>query len=346
MSLSVTNPLPLALNVRDVSRSYPGVIALDAVSLALHCGRIACLLGPSGSGKSTLLRVLAGLEPIDAGSIEVNGRVCSRPGATVPPEERDIGLVFQDFALFPHLTVAENVAFGLRRLDRRARRERALELLDSFKLAHRADAWPHTLSGGEMQRVAIARALARKPAALLLDEPFSGLDGDLKAEVRSLVLTGLRHSHAATLIVTHDPEEAMLVADDLALMAAGTVLQSGSPEDCYLNPVSTAAARLLGPANVIPATIEGDTAHSAFGSLPAQGAQGPTVLMVRPEGLRLVPEGAPVTITAVHFGGSFHEVTVEAGGFVAILRHNGLDRPREGRAYVAIQPDRARLLQF
>jgi iron(III) transport system ATP-binding protein len=320
------------------------VVALDSVSLALHPGRITCLLGPSGSGKSTLLRVLAGLEPIDGGTIAVNGKICSNPGATVPPEARGIGLVFQDFALFPHLTVAQNVAFGLDRLDRGARRVRALELLDGFKLAHRADAWPHTLSGGEMQRVAIARALARQPAALLLDEPFSGLDGDLKAEVRALVLTGLRAADAAILIVTHDPEEAMLAADDLALMSAGTILQSGSPQDCYLNPVSIAAARLLGPTNLVPARIEAGRALSPFGWLPVQQADGPAALMIRLEGLRLVAEGAPVNVRAVQFGGAFFEVTVEAEGVTAVLRHNEPVRPEKGHAQVSIVPDRSRVI--
>lgn len=340
----MTSPSTSTLNIRAVTRAYPGTLALDAVSLSLQSGRIMCLLGPSGSGKSTLLRVLAGLEPVDAGEIEVNGRICSAPGLTVPPEARDIGLVFQDCALFPHLTVAQNIAFGLNKLDRQARRARTLDLLEGFKLAHRIDAWPHTLSGGEMQRVAIARALAREPAALLLDEPFSGLDGDLKAEVRALVLSGLRAARAAILIVTHDPEEAMLVGDDLALMSSGRLLQTGSPEQCYLNPVSVAAARLLGPANAVPATIEHGLARTPFGTLPAEGKTGPAMLMIRPEGLRLAAEGAPVTVSAVHFGGAFHEVRVEAEGVTAVLRCSATEPPARGPAHVVIEPTRAHLL--
>lgn len=335
---------PPTLDIRAVTRAYPGIVALDAVSLALQSGRIMCLLGPSGSGKSSLLRVLAGLEPVDAGEIEASGRLISAPGLTVPPETRDVGIVFQELALFPHLTVVQNVAFGLHKLDRRTRRGRALDLLEGFKLAHRADDWPHTLSGGEMQRVAIARALAREPVALLLDEPFSGLDGDLKAEVRAVVLSGLRAARAAILMVTHDPEEAMLVADDLALMSAGKLLQTGSPEDCYRNPVSVAAARLLGPANLVPAMVKGGVARSPFGTLPADGPDGPATLMIRPEGLRLVAEGMPVTVSAVHFGGAFFEVTVEAGGVTATLRHSAADSPALGRAHVIIEPTRVCLL--
>ncbi|WP_129790692.1 ABC transporter ATP-binding protein [Sphingosinicella sp. CPCC 101087] len=339
----MTVALPPSVDIRGVTRAYPGTLALDSVSLALRSGRITCLLGPSGCGKSSLLRVVAGLEPVDSGEIEGGGRRLSAPGFTVPPEGRNIGLVFQDLALFPHLTVAQNVAFGLDRLDRPARRARVSELLARFKLAHRADAWPHTLSGGEQQRVAIARALAREPAALLLDEPFSGLDGDLKAEVRQVVLSGLRAARAAILIVTHDPEEAMLVADDLALMSAGRLLQSGSPRDCYLNPSSLAAARLLGPANLVTARVEAGIAHSPFGAVTADMPDGPATMMIRPEGLRLAAQGAAVAVADVHFGGAFHEVTVEAEGVTAILRHTGPHVPATGPAHLVMDPDRVRL---
>jgi iron(III) transport system ATP-binding protein len=191
--------------------------------------------------------------------------------------------------------------------------------------------------------VAIARALAPEPAALLLDEPFSGLDGDLKAEVRQVVLSGLRAARAAILIVTHDPEEAMLVADELALMSAGRLLQTGSPRDCYLNPASLAAARLLGPANLVPARVEGGVARSPFGAVSTDLPDGPATLMIRPEGLRLAAEGAPVAIVDVHFGGAFHEVTVEAEGAAAMLRHTGPDVPATGTARVALDPERVRL---
>jgi iron(III) transport system ATP-binding protein len=312
---------PPILSARAVSRSYAHVVAVSEASLDLRPGRITCLLGPSGCGKSTLLRLIAGLEPVDGGEIEADGRILSQPGRTVAPEERGIGLVFQDYALFPHLTAAHNVAFGLRKLGAKERRERAVSLLDQFKLGERADAWPHTLSGGEQQRVAIARALARQPSAILLDEPFSGLDGDLKAEVRHAVLSGLRQARAAVLIVTHDPEEALLMADDLALMAEGRVLQCGTPQQCYLRPGSIAAARLLGETNLLPAIVSGGIARTDFGVVDAPGlADGPATVMVRPEGFRLSLDGNLAEVTAVRFGGAFYEVTLTANGTEAVLR--------------------------
>ena len=234
------------VTLTDVRRVYHGKAAVDGVSLTLEPGRIACLLGPSGCGKSTLLRLIAGLEPVDGGVVEsAQGRL-SDTGIHVPPERRDIGFVFQDYALFPHLTVEANVAFGLQKMPGAERRRLAQEALAHVGLDHRAASYPQALSGGEQQRVALARAMVRKPAVLLLDEPFSGLDGRLKAEVRDATLAALREAGAAALIVTHDAEEAMMMADDLALMKHGRILQTGSPRDCYLKPVSTSAARHQG----------------------------------------------------------------------------------------------------
>ena len=334
-------PAPI-LQVRSVSKRYRGRLAVAQASLTLQPGRITCLLGPSGCGKSTLLRIIAGLETADSGEIEAAGRVVTGPGLAVPPEHRGIGLVFQDFALFPHLTAAQNVAFGLKGLPATPRLERAAGLLEAFRLGERAGAWPHTLSGGEQQRVAIARALARRPAAILLDEPFSGLDGDLKAEVRHAVLSGLREADAAVLIVTHDPEEAMLMADELALMSEGRILQAGTPEECYLRPRSIVAARLLGEANLLAARVSDEAAVTDFGTLPAPEIEdGPATAMVRPEGLRLDPGGSAAGVVRVRFGGAFREVTIEANGQEASMHLAG-PAPRKGeRVTVAIDPERA-----
>ncbi len=333
------------LDIRSVTKSYGGKIAVAEASLALDSGSITCLLGPSGCGKSSLLRLIAGLELPESGEIEAAGQLLTGRGVHVPAEQRGIGLVFQDFALFPHLSAAQNIAFGLRHLPAKARRARALELLDQFKLAGRADAWPHTLSGGEQQRVAIARALAREPAAILLDEPFSGLDGDLKAAVRHAVLSGLRASDATVLIVTHDPEEAMLTGDRIALMSGGRILQQGTPRECYLVPSSIEAARLLGPVNLLDATVSGGTAATCLGPLPAAAlADGPATAMVRPEGLCLDPSGAPAEIVRVRFGGAYWEATVRAGDRELIL--NLPDRPPDCGATVGVTIDPGRAAVF
>lgn len=332
------------LTLHAVRKAYGDSIAVADASLTLEAGQITCLLGPSGCGKSTLLRLIAGLERLDAGTIHAGGRLLSSSHASAPPDQRDIGLVFQDYALFPHLDTLENVAFGLtgRRHDKKARAE---QLLHSFKLGHRLGVYPHTLSGGEQQRVAIARALARRPAAVLLDEPFSGLDGDLRAEVSRTVLAALRDSGAAVLIVTHDPEDAMRMADQLALMADGRVLQTGTPAHCYLEPVSLQAARLLGETNIVRAEVRNGVAHTAFGAVPVShpGENAQLRLMIRPEGLRLDPAGRQVELVEVHFAGPYWELLVQAGGERATVRHSGGIPPAPGRVSVAIDPARTRL---
>lgn len=334
------------LAARGVSRFYDGRHAVADASLDLQAGRIACLLGPSGCGKSTLLRLIAGLEPVDAGEIHIGGALMSAPGVITPPEARGVGLVFQDFALFPHLSVADNIGFGLKALPAAQRRERVAALLARFHLEALADAWPHTLSGGEQQRVAIARALVRAPSVLLLDEPFSGLDGQLRASVRQSALADLRAAGAAVLIVTHDPEEALLMADDLVLMSAGRILQTGSPEDCYLQPVSLAAARLLGEATDLPASIDKGVAHTAFGSVPAPGmADGAARVMVRSEALCFDPSGAPAEIIAVAFGGSFHSVTLSSNGSIMIVRTVAAPPPVGTKAGVSLNPMRTAVFQ-
>lgn len=333
---------PPALILDRVSRRYGSRLAVAGVDLHLRAGQITCLLGPSGCGKSTLLRLIAGLEPVDEGQIEMGGTTVSAPGRHLPPEDRAVGLVFQDFALFPHLHVAENVGFGLRKMTVRARRARVDALLARFRLEQRAKSWPHTLSGGEQQRVAIARALAPGPSVLLLDEPFSGLDGHLRTAVRRSVLAELRTAEVAVLIVTHDPEEAMMMADDLALMANGRVLQVGSPEDCYRRPVSIEAARLLGEATPLPALIVDGIARTAFGDLPAPtSSNGDAIVIVRPEALRVEQDGVEAVILEARFGGAYHSVTLAAGADTLSMRWSD-SHPREGdKVRVGLDPDRA-----
>jgi len=302
-----------ALNLDDVRKLYGAKTAVDGVSLTLKAGKITCLLGPSGCGKSTLLRLIAGLEPLDGGTVSTD-HILSGPGYHLPPEQRDIGFVFQDYALFPHMSVEDNVAFGLKRLDPVTRHKRALLQLNRVQLADRAKAFPQALSGGEQQRIALARALAREPALVLLDEPFSGLDAHLKAGVRDATLEALREAGTAALIVTHDAEEALMMADHLALMDQGKILQTGTPQDCYRRPVSLAAARLLGPANPIAVVVAGGKADTGLGRLDATGlADGPAMAIVRPEALTLMADGMEAMVLANRFAGAESWITLRIG---------------------------------
>lgn len=305
------------LDVRGAVVSFAeGRPAVDHAALSLTCGRVTALLGPSGSGKSTLLRAIAGLERLDEGDIRFAGRTWSGPGTHLDPEERRCGVVFQDYALFPHLTALDNVAFGLREGGKTARRETAKKRLASVELAHKAGAYPHELSGGEQQRVALARALAPNPDVMLLDEPFSGLDRRLRAELRDASLAALREAETAALIVTHDAEEAMAVADEIALMNGGQIVQTGAPDRLYLQPVSETAARLLGDVEVFETRVTGGHADTPLGAVTAPGFETgqPAKVLLRPEGIvigRAAGEGALADVTARQGAGGAAIVTLQ-----------------------------------
>ena len=294
---------PGVLDVEAVQISYAPErpVVVDA-TLSLSCGAITALLGPSGSGKSTLLRAIAGLERVQAGAIRFAGEVWSAPDIHRAPETRRCGVVFQDYALFPHLNALDNVAFGI--VGQRAkRRQLAQDGLNAVELAERARAFPHELSGGEQQRVALARALAPRPDVMLLDEPFSGLDRRLRVELRAAAAAALRETGAATLIVTHDAEEAMALADTIALMNAGRIIQTGAAETLYLDPVSEAAARLLGDVEVFEAIVRGGRAETPLGSVraPALSEGAACKVLVRPAGLTVIdsgPDGAETRVIA------------------------------------------------
>ncbi|RMD48385.1 MAG: ABC transporter ATP-binding protein [Alphaproteobacteria bacterium] len=279
---------PPRLEVRDLVRRFDGRTAVDHVSFSVAAGQICCLLGPSGCGKSTTLRMIAGVERPDAGEIRIDGRMVEGPGVHVPPEKRSVGMMFQDFALFPHLNVAQNIAFGLRgpRAERRARVE---ELLERVGLAGFGDKFPHELSGGEQQRVALARALAPRPRIMLMDEPFSGLDSRLRDEVRDATLGVLRAEGAAVVLVTHEPDEAMRMADEILLMRAGRIVQRGAPYNIYNNPVDREAAAFFSDVNVIRGRVRGALVATPFGEFLTPGlADGTEVeIIVRPQHLRL-----------------------------------------------------------
>jgi iron(III) transport system ATP-binding protein len=282
-------PAPTGLEVEALSHRFGARRVVDGVALAVGPGEVHCLVGPSGCGKTTSLRLIAGLEDLQEGRVALNRRVLARPGQLLPPERRRVGLMFQDFALFPHLSVAENVAFGLAHVDRRRRDARAAELLAAVNMAAYAKAYPHTLSGGEQQRVALARALAPRPELMLLDEAFSALDTSLRAAVREETLALLRAAGTPTLLVTHDAEEAIRVGDRIHAMQFGRIVQSGTPAELYGAPVNPFVAGFFGPVNrwrgrVAAGWVDTPVGRAPAGRLP-EGQ--PVEVVVRPEALRV-----------------------------------------------------------
>ena len=304
------NDRTAALSFHAVSHSYGRFPAVDTVTLSVDQGEIVCLVGPSGCGKSTLLRLGAGLETLQAGEVRIGGQRVADSRASVPPEKRGIGLVFQDYALFPHLSVLDNVAFGLNGDAGRPRRNRARKSLDQVGMGGFSEAFPHTLSGGQQQRVALARALAPGPRVLLLDEPFSGLDARLRAAVRDDTLHVLKTNSVATLLVTHDPEEAMFLADRIALMRDGRLEQIGTPVDLYYRPRTPFAAGFFGDVNRSGGQVRAGAVATPFGRLPAPNLPDGAAVdaLVRPEGLALTlnDDAAPVrgTVDAARVLGS------------------------------------------
>ena len=275
------------MSCRSIRKSFNGSVALDGFDLVVKDGVLMALLGPSGCGKTTALRVIAGFERPDSGEVSVRERVVAGKGAWVPPERRRVGMVFQDWVLFPHLDVSANVAFGL---SSDGRRERVGEVLEMMQLSGLERRMPHELSGGQQQRVALARALAPSPEVVLLDEPFSNLDATLKAEVRMEVRTILHEAKATAIFVTHDQEEALAMADEMAVMDAGRILQVGTPHEVYQAPVDLRVASMVGDANLIPGDVRAGVATTSVGRFAAAGTpDGPVRMMVRPEEISITP---------------------------------------------------------
>ncbi len=279
----------MRLELREVSRAFPGVAAVDRLSLVVGAGRIGCLLGPSGSGKTTVLRLIAGFERPDAGEVLAGGELLSGSGRWVPPERRRIGMVFQDFALFPHLDALANIAFGLREADAQARRRRAQELLELVGLAAEARRLPHELSGGQQQRVALARALAPRPRLVLFDEPFSNLDADVRMELAQQLRAALVAEGATALLVTHDQREAFAIADEIGVMRAGGLEQWDAPWTLYHSPATRFVADFVGEGSFIQGTVLGPGRVSTElgvieGQLTSEQAVGAHVdLLLRPD---------------------------------------------------------------
>ena len=331
------------LQLNMVSKRFGRVQALDAVSLRVEAGSRLAVVGPSGSGKTTLLRMIAGFDAPDSGTVQLGETWLARPGSFVPAHQRDIGIVSQDGALFPHLSVAQNIGFGLPNNTPGRDREIAL-LLDMVGLEQQMLARkPDEISGGQQQRVALARALARRPRLMLLDEPFSALDTGLRASTRRAVADLLSARGITTVLVTHDQGEALSFADQVAVMRNGRILQAGDPRDLYLRPESPFVASFLGDALILDAIIRDGQAQTRLGPLATSNARDDTAatILLRPEQIVLRPwhdgdEGCRARVEAMEFGGAGSLVTLTPVGLFAeggpsfVLHRNGLAELRVG----------------
>ena len=332
----------LALSCRALVKTFGSTRAVDGVDLEVARGSLTALLGPSGCGKTTMLRMIAGLLQPDSGRVAIDGHGVNGPGLAIPPERRNVGIVFQDYALFPHLNVGKNIAYGLRDLPRTKRKERVREVLELVGMSALAGRMPTALSGGQQQRVALARALAPKPDLVLLDEPFSSLDAALRASVREQVRKILAAANQTAVFVTHDQEEALSLADQVAVMRDGRVHQLAAPHVLYTTPQTQFVAEFVGDANVLPGT-RADTylVDTPLGQLqtirPLDATQ--TTVVVRPEALELTPAvDGEATVVAVAYFGHDQLVQVEFadGSSLKVRRGPYLDLGRGDRVSLAV----------
>jgi iron(III) transport system ATP-binding protein len=333
------------IHLTDVRKRFGEVDAVTGATLVVERGEFVALLGPSGCGKTTLLRLIAGFERPDSGTVSLAGQAVA--GAHwVPADRRRVGMVFQDYALFPHLTVAGNVGFGLRR---GRRSSRVAETLALVGLEREAGRFPHELSGGQQQRVALARALAPEPEVVLLDEPWSNIDPLRRGAMREELCEILRAAEVTVLLVTHDREEAFSVADRLALMSAGRIVQAGKPEDVYFQPADRWAAEFVGAANIIPGRLAGDAVETPIGAFSAACGNGyaRVDVLVRPELLELTvdPDG-PGCVVAREFRGHdvFYRVRLDDGTSLCSQRPSTEEVPLGAR--VALRPHQGRVAIF
>ena len=341
---------PVALKLSGIDHLYAEDAGVTDLDLTVADGEIMCLLGASGCGKTTTLRLAAGLEMPTRGSVRIAGVEVAADGAGLPPEARGIGLVFQDYALFPHLTVAGNVVFGLRHWSRADRLARTAEVLKLVRLTDLATRYPHELSGGQQQRVALARALAPKPKLILLDEPFSGLDARLRDEVRDETLHVLKRTGTAAVMVTHDAEEALFLADRIAVMRHGRIVQVGTPEELYFHPCDAGVAATFGEVNELHGTVEAGEVATPFGPVHAPSLADGTraTVLIRPEGLTLAEgegvDGEATVITARMLGRTtlVHLCTCRTLGEEMHLHARVPGRylpPEQARLKVALDPE-------
>ncbi|WP_234897710.1 ABC transporter ATP-binding protein [Mycolicibacterium vanbaalenii] len=337
------------MQVSGLTKSFGGTTVLDGIDLELPPGSATAIVGASGCGKTTLLRLIAGFETPDSGSVSISGQQMSGPAAFVPAHRRAVGYVAQDGALFPHLTVGQNIAYGLPATRRRAAiRRRVADLLETVALEPSyASRRPHQLSGGQQQRVALARALARRPKLMLLDEPFSSLDAGLRASTRKAVAHLLATAGVTTLVVTHDQEEAMSIADQVAVMRHGRFTQLGSPREVYRYPVDRFTAEFLGECVFLPCTVSGGVASCALGRVPVDSAvaDGAGTLMLRPEQL-IATEVADSerqtgvgTVAATEFLGHDVLLTIDLGGDITpitVRQHSIEPPPADAKVHIDV----------
>jgi iron(III) transport system ATP-binding protein len=338
--------IPVSLAFRDLGHDYSGKRVLDGISLAVDAGEVVCLLGQSGCGKTTLLRLAAGVERPTRGAILLDGRDVAGARTFVEPEDRGVGLMFQDYALFPHLTVLQNVLFGLRALSGADADTAARRALSRVGLESHGGAYPHMLSGGEQQRVALARAVAPRPGVILMDEPFSNLDRRMRDAVREETVALLREMGATALIVTHDPEEAMRIADRVVLMRSGRIVQAGTARDLYARPADLAAARFFCDFNEVEGTVKGGRVESALGLFPAPGlAEGVSaVVCARPQAVRLRAAGfcIPGRVLSRRFLGEVDLLEIAVQGLEVPIRARLRGNPQASEGAdvgVDIDPD-------
>ena len=333
-----------ALSCVGLEKRFGDTIAVDGVDLEVPRGNLTSLLGPSGCGKTTMLRMIAGLVTPDAGRIDIDGRTVTGPDVSVPPERRNVGLVFQDYALFPHLSVGRNVAYGLADLPRRERRKRVDEVLELVGLSGLAHRLPTALSGGQQQRVALARALAPSPDLILLDEPFSNLDAALRATVREEVRSILHAAEATAIFVTHDQEEALSLTDHVAVMHSGRLHQVADPQTLYTKPATRFVAEFVGEADALPGTRAGRyLVDTPIGRLPTAAPVTSTAVtvVIRPEALRLRPTsedaGSGTVIGISYFGhDQLVQVQLDDGALLRARRGPQLDLQRHTRVTLTV----------
>ena len=340
------------IRCHHLTKWFGAVRAVSGLDLEVWPGEIVSILGPSGSGKTTLLRLIAGFESPSEGSVHIQGREVSSPRSAVPPERRNVGMVVQEYALFPHLTVERNIAFGLQKLAETDRAERVKEVLDLVGMDGLSSRFPHELSGGQQQRVALARTLAPNPVTVLLDEPFSNLDSSMRQRLRIEVERILRSHNTAAMFVTHDREEAFAMADRVGVMVEGELLQIDTPERVYHFPASSAIARLTGTCDFIPGTVTGDgrvvTELGALNSVSpcdALSVGSRVSVLIHPDDLELIPdrEGQGVVVSREFRGDEvILKVSLDSGGVVRSRRRSFSTLPAGSR----VKPSAVKTIPF